>query len=56
VTFLLDTNVVSEARKSSGDAKVKAWLASMPGDALYLSVLVVGEIRRGFEPTGFSPL
>ena len=49
VSFLLDTNVISEARRPRGDANVKAWLASVPADNLYLSVLVVGEIRGGIE-------
>ena len=46
---MLDTNVISEARRPRGDANVKAWLASVPADNLYLSVLVVGEIRGGIE-------
>ena len=49
VSFLLDTNVISEARRPRGDANVKAWLASVPADNLYLSVLVVGEIRGEIE-------
>jgi predicted nucleic acid-binding protein len=49
VSFLLDTNVLSEARRPRGDANVKAWLASVPAGNLYLSVLVVGEIRGGIE-------
>lgn len=49
MTFLLDTNVVSEARKPAGDATVKAWLAVTPSSELYLSVLVLGEIRQGIE-------
>jgi predicted nucleic acid-binding protein len=49
VSFLLDTNVVSEARKPRGNQNVKGWLDSVPGDDLYLSVLTVGEIRRGIE-------
>ncbi len=49
MSFLLDTNVISEARKPAGDANVKSWLASVPGDALYISALVVGEIRGGVE-------
>jgi predicted nucleic acid-binding protein len=49
VSFLLDTNVLSEARRPRGDASVKAWLASVPAGNLYLSVLVVGEIRGGIE-------
>jgi toxin FitB len=49
VAFLLDTNVISEARKPAPDPNVRAWLDSVPEDELYLSVLVVGEIRQGIE-------
>ena len=49
MSFLLDTNVISEARKQSPDSKVRVWLASVPEPELYLSVLVVGEIRQGIE-------
>ena len=49
MSFLLDTNVISEARKPAGDPNVRAWLASVRGAELYLSVLVVGEIRQGIE-------
>jgi toxin FitB len=49
VAFLLDTNVISEARKRAPDPNVRAWLASVPEADLYLSVLVVGEIRQGIE-------
>lgn len=49
MSFLLDTNVISEARRPQGNANVKAWLASTPASSLYLSVVVVGEIRRGVE-------
>jgi len=46
---LLDTNVVSEIRKKLPDPGVAAWFASVPADQLFLSVLVVGEIRQGIE-------
>ena len=49
MSFLLDTNVISEARKPAGDPNVRAWLASVRGAELYLSVLVVGEVRQGIE-------
>jgi predicted nucleic acid-binding protein len=49
VSFLLDTNVVSEIRKRAPDAGVASWFASVPSDRLFLSVLVVGEIRQGIE-------
>jgi len=49
VRYLLDTNVLSETRKPRGDEGVKAWISSVPADDLYLSALVVGEVRRGIE-------
>ena len=48
--FLLDTNVVSELRKGArADAGVQAWFDEHSTDQLWLSVLVVGELRRGVE-------
>lgn len=49
MSFLLDTNVVSEIRKNRPDEGVAAWFASVSADRLYLSVLVVGEVRQGIE-------
>jgi predicted nucleic acid-binding protein len=49
VSFLLDTNVVSEIRKKTPNPGVSAWFTSVPADELFLSVLVVGEIRQGIE-------
>ena len=49
MSFLLDTNVISEARKPRGTASVKEWISSVDSEKLYLSVLVLGEIRRGIE-------
>ena len=49
MSYLLDTNVISEVRKPQANPHVRAWFASVPGESLYLSVLTVGEIRRGME-------
>lgn len=49
MTYLLDTNVVSEVRRRTGAQQVTAWLSSVPAEELFLSVLVLGEIRRGIE-------
>jgi predicted nucleic acid-binding protein len=49
VKYLLDANVLSEARRPRGDEGVKRWVSSTPAGDLYLSVLVVGEVRRGIE-------
>jgi predicted nucleic acid-binding protein len=45
--FLLDTNVISEAVKPTPDANVGRWFESVPEDLIYLSVMTLGEIRRG---------
>jgi hypothetical protein len=50
VTYLLDTNVVSELRKGSrGDRSLIVWISTVAPKALYTSVLVIGELRRGIE-------
>jgi predicted nucleic acid-binding protein len=48
--YLLDTNVVSELRKDKRtNPNVLAWFQATDEDDLFLSVLVVGEIRSGIE-------
>jgi predicted nucleic acid-binding protein len=49
MTFLVDTNVVSERRRRHPDRQVEAWFDSVDSAELYLSALVVGEIRQGIE-------
>ncbi|HXV05594.1 MAG TPA: type II toxin-antitoxin system VapC family toxin [Solirubrobacterales bacterium] len=50
MSYLLDTNVVSELRKGErADANVRAWFSELPDAEIYLSVLTIGEIRRGVE-------
>jgi toxin FitB len=49
VSYLLDTNVVSEIRRADRDAHVAAWFDEADSADLFLSVLVVGEIRQGIE-------
>lgn len=50
MNFLIDTKVISEFRKGARcDAGVASWFASVNDDQLYLSVLTLGEIRRGAE-------
>lgn len=49
MSFLLDTNVLSEIRKPRPNANVRRWLGSVRDGDLYISVLVVGEIRQGIE-------
>ena len=48
--YLLDTNVVSELRKRDRcDENVAAWYTSISDEDLFLSVLTLGEIRKGIE-------
>ncbi len=50
MSYLIDTNIISEVRKGARcDAHVAAWYASLADEDLFLSTLVLGEIRRGIE-------
>ena len=47
VGFLLDTNAISETIKLRPNANVLSLLNSVPNSSLYLSVLTIGELRKG---------
>jgi predicted nucleic acid-binding protein len=49
VSYLLDTNVVSELRKREPDRHVLSWYEGTSSADLFLSVLTLGEIRLGIE-------
>jgi toxin FitB len=50
LSYLVDTNVISELRKGKrADAAVRAWFAAVEDEDVFLSVLTVGELRRGVE-------
>jgi predicted nucleic acid-binding protein len=50
VSYLIDTNIISEVRKRERcDRQVAAWYAGVADEDLFLSTLVLGEIRRGVE-------
>jgi predicted nucleic acid-binding protein len=50
VSYLIDTNVISELRKGTrANAHLLHWYESVADSDLYLSVLVLGEIRQGLE-------
>lgn len=49
MSYLLDTNVISEIWRPRPSPSVQAWLEAAPQDKLYLSVLSLGEIRKGVE-------
>lgn len=45
--FLLDTNVISELVKPKPESRVTNWIEATDESLLYLSVLTLGEIRKG---------
>jgi toxin FitB len=47
VSYLLDTNVVSETRRRQPEPRVIRWLEASAQDAHFVSVLTVGEITKG---------
>ncbi len=62
MAYLLDTCVLSELRKSRCNPGVSSWMSGIRPDEAFLSVLTLGEIRRGIEmhrlknPTGAGNL
>jgi predicted nucleic acid-binding protein len=50
VSYLVDTNVISELRKGErANPGVISWFSSLADDEVFLSVLTLGEIQRGIE-------
>jgi predicted nucleic acid-binding protein len=49
LSYLIDTNVLSELRRKTPDANVMKWVNSRPATSLYLSVLTLGELRKGID-------
>lgn len=45
--YLLDTNVLSETRRRQADERVTSFLSSVDASALHISVLTLGELRKG---------
>jgi len=50
--YLVDTNVLSEARR--GRPEARDWLRSVDPDQVFLSVVTLGEIMRGIAQKGRS--
>ena len=50
MSYLIDTNIISEVRKGDkADSKVLTWWNEVDDDELWISALVLGEIRQGIE-------
>ena len=52
MSYLLDTNIISEPRRKRPNLKVKAWLAKQDATDVYLSVITLGEIQEGIGYLG----
>jgi len=49
MNYLLDTNVISELISKRSNKKVVEWLDRLDSNTIYLSVITIGEIRKGIE-------
>jgi predicted nucleic acid-binding protein len=54
LNYLIDTNVVSEALRAKPSRNVARFLETIPEERFYLSVLTLGEIRKGVESLSAS--
>ena len=52
MSYLVDTNIVSEIAQPKPRTEVLDWLEGVPPSALHMSVLTLGEIRKGVESLG----
>jgi toxin FitB len=51
IRYLLDTNVVSELRKTKPHGAVVAWLETLAVEQIFLSAVTIGELQAGVELT-----
>ena len=49
MNYILDTNVVSELVAREADQKVIDWIDSIDSESVFLSVITIGEIKKGIE-------
>ena len=49
MSYLLDTNVLSELVRPKPSEAVLVWFSGVPDESLYISALTIGEIRKGVE-------
>lgn len=49
MSYLLDTNILSETFKEKPSLHVIEWYNAVPSDSLFISVLTLGEIRKAIE-------
>lgn len=49
MSYLLDTNVLSELFKKSPNLGLVEWISQRPVESLFISVLTLGELRKGAQ-------
>ena len=49
MNYLLDTNVISELIARGPNQKVVDWVDQLAPETVYLSVITIGELRKGIE-------
>ena len=49
MNYLLDTNIISELKRPKPNQQVLDWFSTVPKESLYLSVMTLGEIRKGIN-------
>ncbi len=49
MTWLIDTNIISELVATQPDDKVLQWITGVDSEEFYLSVITIGELKRGVE-------
>jgi toxin FitB len=54
MNYLLDTNVISELIAKQPNQKVVDWIDQLDPNTVYLSVITIGEIRKGIEKLALS--
>ena len=54
MNYVLDTNVISELISKRPDRKIVEWLDRLDPNTVYLSVITIGEIRKGIEKLPLS--
>jgi toxin FitB len=49
MSYLLDTNVISELVAAQPSSKVTAWITQVDPNQVYISVITVGELKKGID-------
>src|SRR5580698_2327817 len=56
MSYLLDTNVISELARPTPNLEVIKWIQTIHSNSLFVSVLTLGELRKGIEKLQQQPV